>query len=81
MGVLGCEDVKVRGNPTTFSSFSLLYALPSSHLPPTPSTGSVRSLCYDNERRILFTGGFDQIIVVWDIGSQKGTAYELTGHR
>ncbi|KAL5476251.1 hypothetical protein EMCRGX_G026173 [Ephydatia muelleri] len=42
---------------------------------------SVRTLCYDEERRILFSGGFDQIIVVWDIGSQKGTAYELTGHR
>ena len=50
-------------------------------LPHLTPAGSVRSLCYDNERRILFTGGFDQIIVVWDIGSQKGTAYELTGHR
>ena len=30
---------------------------------------------------MLFSGGFDQIVVVWDIGSQKGTAFELTGHR
>ena len=44
-------------------------------------TGSVRSLAYDQERRVLFSGGFDQIVVVWDIGSQKGTAYELTGHK
>lgn len=42
---------------------------------------SVRCLCYDTERRILYSGGFDQIIVVWDIGSQQGTAYELTGHK
>jgi WD40 repeat protein len=42
---------------------------------------SVRSLAYDQERRVLFSGGYDQIIVVWDIGSQKGTAYELTGHK
>lgn len=42
---------------------------------------SIRSLSYDAEKRVLFSGGFDQIIVVWDIGSQKGTAYELTGHK
>ena len=43
--------------------------------------GSVRCLNYDKERRILFSGGFDQIVILWDIGSQKGTAYELTGHK
>ena len=42
--------------------------------------GSVWALSYDHERRILFSGGLDQVIVVWDIGSQQGTAYELTGH-
>ena len=45
------------------------------------SAGSVRSLCYDAERRILFSGGFDELVVVWDIGSQKGTAFELLGHK
>ena len=45
------------------------------------SAGSVRSLCYDSERRVLFSGGFDELVVVWDIGSQKGTAYELMGHK
>ncbi len=48
---------------------------------PHPLTGSVRCLCYDSEKRILYSGGFDQIIVVWDIGSQQGTAFELTGHK
>ena len=43
--------------------------------------GSVRTLCWDQERRLLFSGGFDGIIVTWDIGSRQGTAYELTGHR
>jgi WD40 repeat protein len=45
------------------------------------TAGSVRSLCYDAERRVLFSGGFDELVVVWDIGSQRGTAYELTGHK
>ena len=72
----------------------LLFSLSSLLLPPLllfhcsfsflayeSSSGSVRSLCYDSERRILFSGGFDQVIVVWDIGTQQGTAYELVGHR
>lgn len=42
---------------------------------------SVRTLCWDQDRRLLFSGGFDGIIVTWDIGSRQGTAYELTGHR
>ena len=29
----------------------------------------------------MFSGGYDGIIVTWDIGSHQGTAYELTGHR
>lgn len=47
----------------------------------SPSIGSIRCLGYDTDRRILFSGGFDQVVIVWDIGSQKGTAYELTGHK
>lgn len=43
--------------------------------------GSVWALAYDTERRVLFSGGFDSTIVVWDIGSQQGTSYELNGHR
>jgi WD40 repeat protein len=43
-------------------------------------TGSVRALAWDSERRLLFSAAFDQMIIVWDIGSQKGTAFELNGH-
>ena len=45
------------------------------------AAGSVRCLSYDAERRVLFSGGSDELVVVWDIGSQKGTAYELMGHK
>ena len=44
------------------------------------TAGSVWTLSYDPERRVLFSGGFDQTIVVWDIGSRKGVSYELVGH-
>ena len=44
------------------------------------ASGSVWALTYDPERRVLFSGGFDNTIVVWDIGSQQGTAFELNGH-
>ncbi|UYV79634.1 WDFY2 [Cordylochernes scorpioides] len=44
-------------------------------------SGSIQCLTWDPERKLLFSGSFDQIIVVWDIGGQKGTAYELQGHR
>ena len=30
---------------------------------------------------MLFSGGFDQLIVIWDIGSRQGVAYELCGHK
>ncbi|ELU03889.1 hypothetical protein CAPTEDRAFT_228655 [Capitella teleta] len=44
-------------------------------------SGSVRCLAWDEERNLLFSGSFDQSIIVWDIGGQKGTAFELQGHR
>ncbi|XP_023221824.1 WD repeat and FYVE domain-containing protein 2-like [Centruroides sculpturatus] len=43
-------------------------------------SGSVRCLCWDPNRKLLFSGSFDQSIIVWDIGGQAGTAYELQGH-
>ncbi|XP_027048719.1 WD repeat and FYVE domain-containing protein 2-like isoform X1 [Pocillopora damicornis] len=43
-------------------------------------TGSVRSLAWDAESKLLFSGSFDESIIVWDIGGQKGTALELHGH-
>jgi len=43
-------------------------------------SGSVRCLAWDEERSHLFSGSFDQSVIVWDIGGQKGTAFELQGH-
>jgi len=43
--------------------------------------GSIRSLSWDYERSLLFSASFDQVVVVWDIGGQRGTAFELQGHR
>ena len=45
------------------------------------SPGSVRCLAWDVDRQLLFSGSFDQSIIVWDIGGKKGTAFELQGHR
>ncbi|XP_038051172.1 WD repeat and FYVE domain-containing protein 2-like isoform X1 [Patiria miniata] len=42
--------------------------------------GSTRCLAWDAENKLLFSGSFDQSIIVWDIGGQKGTAFELQGH-
>ncbi|XP_076435996.1 WD repeat and FYVE domain-containing protein 2-like [Babylonia areolata] len=44
-------------------------------------SGSVRSLAWDAERKLLFSGSFDNGIIVWDIGGKKGSAYELQGHK
>lgn len=43
-------------------------------------SGSVRTLAWDSERQMLFSGSFDQTVIVWDIGGRQGTAYELQGH-
>ncbi|XP_049802981.1 WD repeat and FYVE domain-containing protein 2 [Schistocerca nitens] len=43
-------------------------------------TGSIRTLAWDSEKQLLFSGSFDQSVIVWDIGGQQGTAYELQGH-
>ena len=43
-------------------------------------SGSVRFLAWDGARKLLFSGSFDQSIIVWDIGGQQGTAFELQGH-
>ena len=64
----------------SLSLFIIIFSLSLSHT-HTHTPGSVWALSYDHERRILFSGGLDQIIVVWDIGSQQGTAYELSGHK
>ncbi|KAF5303192.1 hypothetical protein FQA39_LY10105 [Lamprigera yunnana] len=43
-------------------------------------SGSVRTLAWDFDRQMLFSGSFDQTVIVWDIGGQQGNAYELQGH-
>ncbi|ROT75781.1 WD repeat and FYVE domain-containing protein 2 isoform X2 [Penaeus vannamei] len=42
--------------------------------------GSIRSLAWDVDRQLLFSGSYDQSVIVWDIGGGKGTAFELQGH-
>jgi WD40 repeat protein len=53
--------------------------MPNSEVPLL--SGSVRCLAWDDERNLLFSGSFDQSIIVWDIGGQRGTAFELQGHK
>ncbi|XP_043242592.1 WD repeat and FYVE domain-containing protein 2-like [Amphibalanus amphitrite] len=43
-------------------------------------TGSIGALSWDAVRQWLFSGSYDQNIIVWDIGGRQGTAYELQGH-
>lgn len=43
-------------------------------------SGSIRSLSWDAEKQMLFSGSFDHTVIVWDIGGQQGHAYELQGH-
>ncbi|WAR27374.1 WDFY2-like protein [Mya arenaria] len=44
-------------------------------------SGSVRSLAWDPDRNLLFSGSYDNSIIVWDIGGKQGTAFELQGHK
>ena len=44
-------------------------------------TNSVQSLAWDAEKKYLYSGSSDQSVIIWDIGGQKGTAFELHGHR
>jgi WD40 repeat protein len=44
------------------------------------STGSIGSLEWDTDKQQLYSGSFDNSIIVWDIGGGKGTALELQGH-
>ncbi|XP_076454179.1 WD repeat and FYVE domain-containing protein 2-like [Babylonia areolata] len=44
-------------------------------------SGSVRCLAWDVERKLLFSGSFDESVIVWDIGGRRGTAFELQGHQ
>lgn len=42
--------------------------------------GGVQVLVWDPESDMLFSGSFDNSIVVWDIGAHQGHALEFNGH-
>jgi WD repeat and FYVE domain-containing protein 2 len=44
-------------------------------------TGSLRALFWAAGPQLLFSGSFDQTVIVWDIGGKRGTVYELQGHK
>lgn len=43
-------------------------------------TGSIRDLFWAPDMKLLFSGSHDQSVIVWDIGGQRGTVFELQGH-
>lgn len=43
-------------------------------------SNSTNCLCWDAEKKILYSGSSDKSIIVWDIGGNKGTSFELQGH-
>ena len=42
---------------------------------------AIKCLAWDPDKQILFSGSSDKVIICWDIGGRKGTAYELQGHK
>jgi WD40 repeat protein len=38
-------------------------------------------LAWDVSKKFLFSGSYDKTIICWDIGGQKGTTYDLEGHK
>lgn len=38
-------------------------------------------MAWDAEKKYLFSASHDKTIICWDIGGQKGTTYDLQGHR
>lgn len=44
-------------------------------------SAGIRCLIWNSSKQMLFSGGFDKMIICWDIGGKKGTAYELQGHQ
>lgn len=43
--------------------------------------GSVRALYWAEGPQLLFSGSYDQTVIVWDVGGKRGTTYELHGHK
>lgn len=56
----------------------------SSYKPVTTLKGhmsAIRCLAWDPSQQVLYSGGADHVIICWDIGGKRGTAYELQGHK
>lgn len=43
-------------------------------------TGTVKDLTWVAGPQLLFSGSYDQSVIVWDVGGRRGTVYELQGH-
>lgn len=41
---------------------------------------AISSLFWDVDKKYLFSASFDKKVIAWDIGGQKGQAYDLEGH-
>ncbi|KAL5280219.1 WDFY2 family protein [Megaselia abdita] len=43
-------------------------------------TGAIKCLKWVEGPQLLFSGSFDNSVIVWDVGGRRGTVYELQGH-
>lgn len=43
-------------------------------------TAAISDLAWDANRQVLFSASNDHLVIMWDIGGQKGHCYELNGH-
>lgn len=44
-------------------------------------SSAIRCLIWDPHKQMLYSGSLDRVIICWDIGGKRGTAYELQGHQ
>lgn len=44
-------------------------------------TGAIKCLKWVEGPQLLFSGSFDNSVIVWDVGGRRGTVYELQGHK
>ncbi|CAI4224216.1 unnamed protein product [Auanema sp. JU1783] len=70
VGDHGGNVIVLRLNGTTAQLVSKL----SAH------TASVSSLAWDRVKEVLFSGSYDNLVIMWDIGGKRGEAYELNSH-
>lgn len=47
----------------------------------TGHCSTVTSLSWDPDKGHLFSASYDKIIILWDVGGNKGISYDLTGHK